>query len=126
MNEFQATAVMVALFALRCIVPLLLTMAVGILMNRLVDRWEAEERDTTPVEQGQPVGIPLPSLSMKAAEKAKASLPCWLVKGCDPARRSACPAFHQRGKACWVARLQAEGVLPSGCPDCPVYQTAHA
>jgi hypothetical protein len=40
MSEFNAALVMIALFALRCVVPLALTLGLGYVMNRLVDRWE--------------------------------------------------------------------------------------
>ena len=43
MYDLQATTVMSGLFALRCIVPLLLTVGLVRLMNRLVERWAAEE-----------------------------------------------------------------------------------
>ena len=44
MNGFDATLVMIALFALRCVFPLVLTAGLGYLMNRLVERWEAGPR----------------------------------------------------------------------------------
>ncbi len=43
MNEFQATGVLMILFALRCLVPAALIAGVGYLMNRLVDRWNRED-----------------------------------------------------------------------------------
>ncbi len=43
MNEFEATGILVVLFALRCIMPVLLMFGVGYLMNRLVDRWRLED-----------------------------------------------------------------------------------
>ncbi|WP_157913048.1 hypothetical protein [Candidatus Promineifilum breve] len=44
MNDFQATAILTALFALRCVAPFLLLMAVGYGMNRLVAHWEHEDQ----------------------------------------------------------------------------------
>jgi hypothetical protein len=43
MNEFRATAILFAFFALRCIAPLLITLAIGYAMNRIVNHWEAED-----------------------------------------------------------------------------------
>ena len=139
MNEFEATGVMVLLFALRCIAPLVLLMGVGYFMNRMVDKWEreaqeqqAKEREVIPEPQPGQIfpekpGIAQPALAKPSLEKKPAvQLPCWVFKGCDPATRADCAANQQRGKPCWVARLAAEGALPSGCPDCPIYQTAHA
>jgi hypothetical protein len=139
MNEFEATGVMVLLFVLRCVMPFVLLMGVGYFMNRMVDKWEQEaqeqqtkERETAPEQRPGQIfpekpGIAQPSLTKPTLEKKPAiQLPCWLVKGCDPAHRADCPAYQQRGKPCWVARLATEGILPTGCPDCPIYQAAHA
>ncbi len=126
MNDLQATAVMLALFALRCVLPLAITVALGYLMNRMVDRWEAEDIRKGVVAEPVPQPKPKPATAVSAKAKPAVKLPCWLTKGCDPAHRADCPAFQQRGTPCWVARLRAEGVLPSDCPDCPVYQRAHA
>ncbi len=139
MNEFEATGVMVLLFALRCIVPFVLLMAVGYFMNKMVDKWEREaqeqqvkEKEGIPeVEPGkifpEKSGVVQPSLAKPSLEKKPAlQIPCWLAKKCDPTNRADCPAFQQRGKPCWVARLAVEGSLPANCPDCPIYQAAHA
>jgi hypothetical protein len=130
MDDFQATGVIVLLFALRCIAPLVLTMGVGYLMNRMVDKWEreAEAQSDLEPEIERPVGVELPVLTMsKSPEKRPSpSLPCWLTRGCSPERRKNCPAYLQREKPCWAARLAIEGILPADCPDCPIYQHAHA
>lgn len=140
MNEFEATGFMVFLFVLRCVAPLVLMFAIGYFMNRMVDKWEREDQeareknqvgDALPIPDDvsphKPDVSPQPAFTKPAPEKKRTlQLPCWLVKGCDPERRANCPACQQREKPCWVARLAAEGVLPSTCPDCPIYQTAHA
>ncbi len=41
--NFQAIPTLILIFALRCLVPLLLTLLIGWAMNRLVDKWENEE-----------------------------------------------------------------------------------
>ena len=63
MNEFQATAVMVALFALRCVLPLALLVTIGYTMTRLANRWEAQEK-TQPASGS---AIPLPMAGGGAA-----------------------------------------------------------
>lgn len=137
MNEFEATGVMVLLFALRCIVPFVLLMGVGYFMNRMVDKWErdAEEQQAKEREPGpepgrvfpERPGIAQPAFAKPPLEKKPAlQVPCWLTKKCDPATRADCAANQQRGKPCWVARLAVEGSLPKDCPDCPIYQAAHA
>ena len=43
MSDIQAAGTIILFFALRCIAPLVVTVGIGYLMNRLVARWEAEE-----------------------------------------------------------------------------------
>ncbi|UCG25875.1 MAG: hypothetical protein JSW55_07775 [Chloroflexota bacterium] len=119
MEETQATAILILMFALRCIAPLLLTLAIGYLMNRLVDRWQAEDAarvvDDLPTPQPAPApGMRLPTITV----------PCWILRNCDEAAQADCPARKQPGIPCWLARLSAEGRLPDGCPDCPIYEDA--
>ena len=42
MNEFQGTAIVMALFALRCVMPFVLMLALGYGMKRLVRHWDGE------------------------------------------------------------------------------------
>jgi hypothetical protein len=117
MKETEATGVLFLMFALRCIAPLLLTLGIGYLMNRLVDRWEAEETKTEFEEEGEPVAAPAPAVKLPSI-----NVPCWILRNCDKAALADCPAHKQPGIPCWLARLRAEGRLPSGCPDCPIYE----
>lgn len=129
MSGFDATLVMVALFALRCVAPLAITAGLGYLMNRLVDRWEtAEALEPAPLPEPEPAPAPRrqpqpqPVLSLL-------SLPCWVTNSCPEKKRKGCPACGRDDVPCWQARLEAEGILPSSCPDCPRYiagQTALA
>ncbi len=123
MNESEATAVLVALFALRCIAPLLITLGIGYLMNRMVDRWEAEEarkRQQTP----QPEVLPQPEVG--GLKLPTIPVPCWVFRKCTEEQKAGCPAAQQPGIPCWLARMRAEGLLPSNCPDCPIYEGAAA
>jgi hypothetical protein len=117
MDEFRATGFLILLFALRCIVPLILTIGIGYGLNRMADRWEKEELVARPAKQGDRSAIPVPTLAQTAA-------PCWSVKGCSPEKRAVCPAFRQQALPCWLARTRVEGVLPSACADCSLYQRA--
>lgn len=119
MNEFQATAVVVALFALRCVAPFLLVVALGYGMKRLVRHWEKEEAE--PV-QPRP-SIPL-AMSTPAAAPSKKNIPCWVFNNCDEKKRNACPAYASPSLACWVARLQSEGRVPAKCAGCTLYTGA--
>lgn len=118
MNEFQATAVMVALFALRCVLPLALLVTIGYTMTRLANRWEAQEKGPT-----GGAAIPLP---MAGAEPAALKVPCWVFNNCDESKRARCPATRNTSLACWVALTWAEGRLPAKCANCPRYTGAPA
>lgn len=123
MNELQASTVMIGLFALRCVVPLLLVMALGHMMNRLLERWAADEAAQ---EQGA-TAAPSPALPRRTvnggatAPLAAFTLPCWLTHSCDEEKRVNCAAYRRRGIPCWQARLIEEGKLPATCPTCPRY-----
>lgn len=105
MSEIEATAYLLLAFALRCILPLALTLLIGYLMSRISNRWEREEATA----QG---GFTLPVPIHPA---------CWVTRKCDPARREKCPAYLKGSKACWQARQEASGSLPTECRDCPLY-----
>lgn len=119
MEESEAAGVLSLMFALRCVAPLLLTLGIGYLMNRLVDRWEAEETAVEPQAVPEPVVSPAPAAKLPAI-----AMPCWILKNCDEAAKVDCPAHKQPGIPCWLARLRAEGSLPENCPDCPIYEDA--
>jgi hypothetical protein len=122
MNEFQATAVIVVLFALRCVVPLVLLIAIGYGMNRLVDHWEREDKARS---VAQPP-IPLPMAARTPTEAPKSKIPCWVFNNCDEKKRDACPAYANPSVACWLARLRAEGRVPAKCAGCALYTGAPA
>lgn len=103
---------MVGLFALRCVLPLALTVFIGYLMNRLVDRWERAEAAET---QSAPASAP--ALAVKVA---KPDVPCWVFRNCDEAKRANCPGGTGL-LPCWLARMRVEGKLPTACADCPLY-----
>jgi hypothetical protein len=110
------------MFALRCIAPLLLTLGIGYLMNRMVDRWEAQEAEemaAKPPEVPDPAISPAPAVNLPTIK-----IPCWILNNCDETVKADCPACKQPGIPCWLARLRAEGALPENCPDCPIYEDA--
>ncbi len=126
------------MFFLRLGVPLLLVFGVGYLLRRLDAQWEAEAREQTGtnVRQGQeqqrpgrrPSERPAPAVPQRLpAAPAYASVidifgqPCWAINDCDAAARENCPAYHQPGSPCWLARFQEEGHLPDGCQQCAIY-----
>lgn len=122
MNDFQATAVLVALFALRCVAPFLLLLAIGYGMNRLVAHWEREEQ----APAGARAAIPLPMAAATRPANTEAKIPCWVFNNCDEKTRNACPAYANSTLACWVARLRADGQVPAKCAGCALYTGAPA
>lgn len=93
MSESGATFVMILLFALRCVVPLVLTILIGWLMNRLVDKWEAEEAVRV-FHHCEVTDCP-------AYENT--AVPCWQTKitssGQLPAKCETCPIYTQSAPA---------------------------
>ena len=119
MEETQATGVLFLMFALRCIAPLLLTLGIGYLMNRLVDRWESQEAVDEVQDVPVPAVTPSPGIRLPTV-----TVPCWILRNCDETAQADCPARKQPGIPCWLARLRVEGALPHNCPDCPIYEDA--
>jgi hypothetical protein len=120
MNELEATAILVALFALRCIAPLVITFAIAYFMNRLVDKWRAEdelllqEKGKLAVEAEVPTSIKLPVVTV----------PCWVLRNCDQVKQAECAARQQPGIPCWLVRLRVDSMLPDACKVCPIYLQA--
>ena len=86
MEETQATAVLILMFALRCIAPLLITLAIGYLMNRLVDRWQAEDaaREVDVDDFPAPQPIPAPGLRLPTVTGLRIrmrSIPLTMIRG---------------------------------------------
>jgi len=121
MSESEGTAVLVALFALRCVLPLAITLAFGYFMNRLVDRWNAEDlaRQPEAPEVETPVTQPRSSIKLPTV-----TIPCWVLNNCEEKAREGCAAYNQPGIPCFLARLRADGKLPAGCADCEIYAKA--
>jgi len=120
MNEFQGTAVIMALFALRCVMPFVLMLALGYGMKRLVRHWDSQEARQSPAQPA----IPLPVVARPASKPATPALPCWVLNNCDEKTRDTCPAYISPLLACWVARLRADGQVPARCAGCALYTGA--
>ncbi|MFQ6013860.1 MAG: hypothetical protein ACE5NP_00275 [Anaerolineae bacterium] len=104
--------IILAMFALRIGVPILITISVGLLISRWVER---EEKGT--VERPETV-VPLPD---EDAQTPTLPRPPSEIKDHEP-RRAACPAFQQTPVPCWLA-LQVSGQpLKDECFTCDVYR----
>lgn len=118
MSQTNASLILVSMFALRCIVPLVLTVAIGTWMNKLVARWEAA--DKLVAAQLAPASTTAqPAKTTTAAQPTtKQALACWLFNNCEA---SDCPAYGNEAVLCWQQRLKAENKLPDTCADCEIY-----
>lgn len=110
MGEWKATAILIGLFALRCVLPLVLTIVIATLMNRMLDRWEVQEAEKKASAAPPAAVIPL--------RGKRPSLACWVLRSCDA---SNCPAYHNATAPCWQLRSAAEGRVPAECADCELY-----
>jgi hypothetical protein len=127
MNDLQATLALAALFALRCIAPLAITLAIGYLMNRLVDRWQTEDEAALANASDRVAHSQEADLPSKAVYRLPVvTVPCWILRNCNPVEQATCAARKQPGLPCWLVRLRSDGKLPQDCPDCPIYSEAMA
>ena len=115
MNEFQATAVLAALFALRCVAPFLLLVLIGYGMKRLTAHWERQD-----VAGAARPSIPV-AVTARPNEAPRPRVPCWVFNNCDEETRNACPAYASPSLACWAARQRADGRQPAKCAGCRLY-----
>ena len=120
MEQLLSTALIFGLFVLRFVVPLVITVGAGYMLTRLDRRWQAEaeaERqawiEAEIVEQ--------PALPAAPGIFPVFNVPCWVMKGCNSAARTQCPAYLHPEKTCWLARLEAGGELPTSCLTCTLF-----
>jgi hypothetical protein len=99
------------LLIVRVGVPLAITLAVGIWL----------ERKLQPQEYAEQAARTQARLQVRMPILAKQPLHCWEIKGCDPAAYSKCPAFARQDLPCWLA-LQVAGIKIDRCVICELYQ----
>ena len=117
MDKFTASFVMTFLFALRCLVPLALTVLIGWAMNRLVDKWEAEEAAAVLTK---PVPIRREQMPALSARPSRTELVrCWVFRDCG---RTDCAAYQNPDVICWQKKTDESGHLPVACTQCAYYQ----
>jgi biopolymer transport protein ExbB/TolQ len=102
---------MVAMFALRLGVPLVGTIVICRVLDRLSVRRAAQLAQERKLRQK----------AVAQAQQAVRTLHCWEIKRCDPETRDACPAHQRQNLPCWLA-LQLAGVqLSAECHSCAMY-----
>lgn len=118
MTPVSETIALIALFIVRLGVPLAVTVLITWALKSLDVRWQAEaeaRQATAIVNAGQ--ALPAAFKSPQAQQT-----PCWVLRNCGEARRSACIACKEPGLPCWMARLRADGRLPSTCYGCALFK----
>lgn len=119
-DKFIGSLVMVLLFVLRCVIPLVLTMLIGRAMNRLVDKWEAEEA-ARPKEPGSVIPAAVPMLLQQPDKTAVVR--CWVFRDCG---RTDCTAYQNPDSLCWKIKTEESGQLPDKCQQCAYYDMTMA
>ncbi len=118
MTPVPETFALVALFVLRLGVPLAITLLITWGLRSLDARWQAD------AEARQAAAIVAAGEMLPAAFKAPQArqFPCWTLRNCAETRQSACAACTEPKLPCWMARLRADGRLPSTCYGCALFR----
>ena len=118
MTPIPETLALIALFIVRLGAPLAITVLVTWGLKSLDARWQAE------AEARQASAIVNAGKAQASAFKAPqaAQTPCWKLRNCSQPRQAACAACKEPGLPCWMARLRAEGRLPSACYGCALFR----
>ncbi len=95
------------LFFLRIGVPIAITIAAGLWLERKLHPEEQPARPKRQLRLG---------LSPRGAEPAR----CWDVKRCDATLRAQCAAFQRQHLPCWLAQ-QVAGSTSAKCFGCDLY-----
>ena len=107
------------MFALRILVPVLLTVAVGYWLEKRLNLEQPETIELAePTERRAARG--------EGAVKIGPAVPCWDLKGCSLSARVECPAYARPNIPCWLAKELAVGQLNAECFDCDQYRSHFA
>lgn len=112
----QDTLVILGMFALRLGIPIILTIGVCYVLNRVSASRAAAIASRREAQ-------------MQAAEqegKVVRQLHCWEIKRCDPAKRPSCPAYQRPNLPCWLALQLAGQPLREECLRCGMYDLRKA
>jgi MerR family transcriptional regulator/heat shock protein HspR len=63
-------------------------------------------------------------LNFAGIRRLMAFLPCWKIKGCDPALYRRCKVPYVTEGPCWSSGLAVERQWDGDCQSCPVYHLA--
>lgn len=112
----QDTLVIVGMFALRLGVPVLLTIAICHVLDRLS------------VKRAAQIGAQRQARLRAAPHEGKLvrQLQCWEIKRCEEATRAECPAYKRPNLPCWLALQLAGCQLSDECKSCSMYDLKKA
>jgi hypothetical protein len=106
MNEFY---IVLAGVLLRIAIPLLVLLGLAIFLGRMDARWKRESQRQAKELVVNPDETPV----------------CWVVKGCSPEQRAACPAGNS-DEPCWQVFRHENGDFDPICLNCDVFLTSVA
>lgn len=114
MDGVLTTLAVVGLFILRLGVPIAMVALVGYALRRLDAKWEAEA--VAGAEAYRRQSLPEVGIALRPVDQ-----PCWVLKNCPEERYTHCAAYQNTGTPCWLARSQADGMLPNACVTCTLF-----
>ncbi|MBM3130629.1 MAG: hypothetical protein FJ009_18615 [Chloroflexi bacterium] len=110
--------VILAMFFLRIGAPIIVTLGVGIWLEKRLRPREAQQ---TPRQVRRGTIIPFPRVASNGRASAIPVTPCWEVKQCNPTARAHCAAPKRPDLPCWLALQTAGGTVRAECADCELY-----
>ena len=111
MESFSGMLMMVGWFLLRFGAPLLITISICWVLQKLDNRWK---KDSERVQE---------SVSIS---KLTTIMKCWLHHECPKKQRMACLAYQDPDKPCWQHFRKADGHLQNRCIGCAVFRSTPA
>lgn len=112
---------LLALFAIRIGVPILVIMG----LSYVAYRWLGEDTEKT-VQPARSTAAIAPRVSIGGpapiAQVLYAGTHCWDAKGCSEAMKANCPAVAKSELPCWLAIQMKTGHLKENCFGCQFYE----
>lgn len=99
MNEVYSVIMVLAGFAVRLAIPILITALIVHFLRGLDERWQREAQQV-------PAAVEKPA--------------CWEIKQCPPEHRKDCQGYASP-LPCWQARRMANGYMREECLSCRIF-----
>jgi len=111
MEPLSGTLMIVGWFLLRFGLPLVVTITICWLLQKLDNRWQNDS-----LESKEPVHI----------RKLTTIMNCWLYHDCPKKQRLQCTAYQNPDIPCWQHFRSSDGNLKNRCVVCPVFKSTPA